>query len=130
MRLGVLARSIAGLLGLLLGASAEAATCAVSFGTVPNGEAIRTFHAANDGVLLLATTSGVFRLDGDRLVRIGSDQTLGVVYPGFFRAGDDTLLIGTAHGCFAATATGSSRSGKTPLRAGSCDFTPRATARS
>src|ERR1700722_2001720 len=32
MRLGVLVRSIAGLLWLSLGASAEAATCAVSFG--------------------------------------------------------------------------------------------------
>ena len=100
MRLGVLVRSIAGLLWLSLGASTEAATCAVSFGMVPNGEAIRAFHAANDGALLLATTSAVLRLDGDRLVRIGSDQALGVVYPGFFRAGGDTLLIGTAHGVF------------------------------
>ena len=86
MRLGIFVRPIAGLLGLLLAAfsSAEAATCAVSFGMVPNGEAIRAFHAAKDGALLLATTSGVFRLDGDRLVRIGSDRTLGVIYPGFF----------------------------------------------
>jgi hypothetical protein len=102
MRLGILVRLIAGLLWLLLGAysSAEAATCAVSFGMVPSGEGIRAFHAAKDGALLLATTSGVFRLDGDRLVPIGSDRTLGAIYPGFFTARDDTLLIGTAHGVF------------------------------
>jgi hypothetical protein len=49
---------------------------------------------------LLATTSGVFRLDGDHLVRIGGDQILGVGYPGFYSASDDTLLIGTTHGVF------------------------------
>jgi hypothetical protein len=102
MRLGIFVRPIAGLLWLLIGAfsSVEAATCAVSFGKGPNTKGIRAIHAANDGALLFAATSGVFRLDGDRLVRIGGDQTLGAVYPGFYSASDGTLLIGTTNGVF------------------------------
>jgi hypothetical protein len=102
MRLGIFVHPVAGLLWLLIGAvsTVEAATCAVSFGTGPNVEGITAFHAANDGALLFAATSGVFRLDGDRVVRIGGDQTLGAVYPGFYGTSDGTLLIGTTNGVF------------------------------